>query len=129
MSGIFFPPSVAAQSYTCSACLKMFKELIFKTSLLLALLGRYSLSPDSGEAGSHNLAGRIEETHPRTASWTCSRSSGWVFISITSTDLTHLPDPRESRRPVLSHDPNLTNSPGICRSGWSVWGEARTLHL
>ena len=51
MSGIFFSPSVAAQNYTCSTCLKMFKDLIFKTPLLLALLGRYFLSPNSGKLG------------------------------------------------------------------------------
>lgn len=75
MSGIFFSPSVAAQSYACSMCLKMFEALIFKAFLLLALLWRYLLSR-RWEAQSHNLAVRTEENHPRTASWTCAAPLG-----------------------------------------------------
>lgn len=44
MSGIIFSPSVAAQSYTCGTCLKMFNKLIFKTFFFPAIHRRYSLS-------------------------------------------------------------------------------------
>lgn len=50
MSGIFISPSVAAQSYTCGTCLKMFEKLIFKTFLLLALLRRSSPSKTLGSS-------------------------------------------------------------------------------
>jgi len=64
-----------------------------------------SLSPRLWEARSHNLAVKLEENHPRTAKLFLCSSSGRVSVSIASTDLAHLHDPRESRRPVLSNDP------------------------